>query len=57
MSTIDKTTKLPRNTNVRTKSTQRDKINSCKIAVKKGPFPLDEKKFEYQKMVNFFEQQ
>jgi hypothetical protein len=34
----------------------REKIYSCKIAMKKGIFPMDHKKSEFLKMEEFFEQ-
>ena len=37
----DKTTKIPRTIGSRALSLPRDKLNSCKIAMKKGTFPMD----------------
>ena len=43
---IDQTVKFPRNLRTRAVSLPRQKIYSCKIALKKGVFPMNEKKKE-----------
>lgn len=46
----DETQKIPRQPFGRGGSLHRDKIYSCKIAMKKGVFPINERRFEQEKM-------
>lgn len=50
----DETLKMPKKTMSKAISLPRDKIYSCKIAMKKGVFPINQKRFEHEKMVEFF---